>query len=95
MNLSPVGRPEGEGGVLLLAGAALSVRQLKKFKKLNPRAGPSRGTWSSLYLQKTESPHAKCVTKEGPRYARIAHFNLFLHPLVRESEDLQLRWHGE
>ncbi len=31
MNLSPVGRPEGEGGVLLLAGAALSVRQPKKF----------------------------------------------------------------
>jgi hypothetical protein len=27
MNLSPVGRPEGEGGVLLLAGAALPVHE--------------------------------------------------------------------
>ena len=59
--------------------------------KLNPRAGPSRGTWSSWYLQKTESPTQSAGRRRSPRFARIASFDLFLHPLVRELEDLQLR----
>ena len=81
MNLSPVARPEGEGGVLLLAGAALRVRQLQI-----PGAQPEGWTFTRNLVFRDERSHS---------FARFVRFELFLHPLVRELEDLQLRRHGE
>ena len=93
MSLSPDGRPkEGLGSSFGLGGAPIGSCEFSEF---NPRAGPSRGTWSSWCLPKTESPHAKCGTKEKNLFVRITSSELFLHPLVRELEDLHLRCYGE
>jgi len=93
MNSSPIGRPEG-GWVLLLAGrrSQLGTREIHK---VHPRAGPSRGTWSSAYLPDGISPRK--VRDEGKVLSLLGSHTstCFFTPFVRELEDLQLRQHGE
>ena len=76
-----------------LAGAALPFGSCE-FTQLNPGLGLREELGLPGVCQKTESPHAKCVTKEKAFFVRITSSELFLHPLVRELEDLHLRCYG-
>jgi hypothetical protein len=82
MNLSPVGRPEGEGGVLLLAGAALPVRQLQI------QGAQSEGWAFTRDLVFRDEGEVLLLLASSTS-------NCFFTLLVRELEDPQLRWHGE
>ena len=94
MSLSPERAAKGRAGVLLWPG-----------RRSHSKAADSRSAIRGLGLreelglpgvcQKTESPHAECVTKEKSLFVRITSSELFLHPLVRELEDLHLRYYGE
>ena len=61
MSLSAAGRPKGEGGVLLLAGRALPVGSCKFIIR---GLGLREELGLPVICKKTESPHAKRMTKE-------------------------------
>jgi hypothetical protein len=64
--------------------------------KLNPRAGPSRGTWSSLYLQK-DGISARKVRDEGEVLALLGSHTptCFFTPLFVNWKTCKLRRPGE